>query len=273
MSLTKEAIEKIGELTKPTEDIKDVDFPAVALSNGYKLESLECFNKYKNQFEGNFRTHILNDFASYVDENNPKDDSLKLFISSEFMTAITYFDMGSVELPGHCLHSARLDLKKTPEYSEYLKITGKHGESLSQEELIEFLIDFPAPIDFFNQDNEPMDFKKALTALRTLSMEKLANKTQTVEHGLSERSALERVELAGRAEIPCYAIFSAAPYDGFSVFGFKTRLKITTKNEIRFSLYRINEGSAEEAMAREFEAKIQEVITGINVYIGAFSVS
>lgn len=278
MSLTQEAVQEIAELGAKSEAVKidelnDVDFKAAILPKGTNIFSLEQFQKYRNQFNGDFSTHNIQSFVEYNKEQQGENPTC--FILSDSMHAKTVFDLGNAEQAGHCKHKAYLALTKTAEYEGLLYTIGR----IDQKQFAEFIEDWNDNITCHHDgDESSIDItnKQAISAIRKVKIEAKVEAEHEASDFKGTKSVFESVEAkAGNYQdrLPSRIVFKCSPYDELSVYEFTIRISILTgRDKPFFSLRIVNHAKQTDEMAEEFMSIITEKLadTSIKTYIGDF---
>jgi len=85
------------------------------------------------------------------------------------MSARAFFDIGTLDAPGHCNHRAIVELNTT---AAYRAIKGIDGDRLTQQDLAEFIEDWQDAIKAFEKpgDETTMSLKAAAEAIRNVTI-------------------------------------------------------------------------------------------------------
>lgn len=226
--MQKEAIELIQKTAIDAENIRlptELENIAVALPNDYSLRSLENFYPNRKRFRGKMNTDSITDFADHVKNNHGGHG----FINSEDMTATVFFNLGTVDAPGHGDWTASLVMKKTPAYRALLDTD---GECLSQREVIDFIEDWPELFQAYSEGNDgaltPIKLTKAVSAIRKVKIEQKSSSETTQGNFKAERSTLDSVEASSDEGLPDILTFTTPAYFGLPSREFKIRPSIVT---------------------------------------------
>lgn len=270
MSLTAEAIDRIGSLVLAADNqLKTVvDGQAVALPDSMSVHDLERFMPTRRRFRGVMETEQIGAFCEYTEAQGEAD----VFIDTEGMCATAYFDMGTLDEPGHCEHRSRVNLKQTAAYFAMKKV---NGQVMNQRELAEWMEDWGRFIKCFDSDGEDMHISKALASVRKMTVE-TARKLESEEQNMGRQlSAMERIEVSSEGKTLGGVMFTCTPYPGFEERTFRLPLSALTGGEnIRLKL-RVQELEAiQEEIAEEFRNKVEAHLTDedFNVWMGTFKV-
>ena len=268
MSLTKEALVHLEKNYAAGVGVDEVDFGAIILPVGFDIKRTEYLNEERDQFRGSFKTHRIEDFALYANAQKGKPP---VFIDHDNMTARAIFDMGDIEHPLHCKHSACVRMKQTPEYSHL--ICAVLDSVMSQMEFAEFLEDYNAILQCADSIGDPMPIKKAIAAVRRVTVEHKAKQESEVQSYSTKQSAMEQIEAkSGDNQLPAYVVLEAPLFYGLSTYPIKMRVSLLPRTGPTFKLRAINHDKVLETCAEEFRAKIVASVVSDDVYIGSMDV-
>jgi len=201
-------IERLREIvlagTRPGHDQLDAA-DAILLPPGYTLADLEKYREQPFRMRGTYVTTRLPEFVSYLDQM--ADESSRLFVDPEAMTALCRLDHGSIGGPLWGEAKAKLTIKKSPEYAALSAILGK---SLSQEELVDYLLDW-APALAFSTDVADISVEQAVTLIRKIETKTGAKSTHETTDTKRERSLLESAAVTSQP--PAIMTLTCRPYD------------------------------------------------------------
>lgn len=264
MSLSKEALLQLEKNFKAGDVVFGVDHGAIILPDGFRIESTEYLNAERDQFRGKFDTHRIEDFAAYA--NNQKGEP-PVFVDQDSMSATTIFDMGDVDHPLHCRHKATVRMKPTPEYVYLLgAIVDKE---MNQQQFAEFLEDYNNILACGETDGGELPIKKAISAVRRVTVERTAKQESDVQSYTSKQSAMEQIEAkSGDNQLPAFIVMSTPLYYGLSAYPIKMRVSLLPRAEPVFKVRAINLDKVLETCAEEFKALIDKGVDAGIVYIG-----
>lgn len=242
---------------------------AVALPGDFALHDLEKYMPNRRRSRGNMQTVLVADFAKYAHDN--AEEGAAVFVDADSMTACAVLNLGTPKAPGHADNTATLTMKKTAAYSALRNITAE-GRQLSQVEVAEFLEDWAEPV-VCEKDGEHVPNRKAIAAIRKLSIEAM-RKIENSEQQLSAtKSAFEKIEATSEEPIPTAITFACAPYKELKERTFTMRLSIITsgdKPKLTLRITKIEEH--EEQMAGELADVIRKEIGGkMPVMLGKYA--
>ncbi|MEQ1963427.1 DUF2303 family protein [Xenorhabdus khoisanae] len=249
--------------------IKNIDFAAALIPENYNIESLEEFNLSRYRFRGEMKTTSIDDFVKY--SIGYSGEGARCFIDAEKMRAEAIFNIGTVANPGHADNSASVVLRKTAPFRALLNI---NAQKQRQKDLAEWLEDWYEHLMAFDVDGGVLDIKKAVAAIRRITIEATQSQDHE-EHDFSgKRSVLESVEAKSKEVMPAVFEFTCIPYDGLSERRFKLRYSILTGDNVPMLVLRIVQLEAkEEAIAEEFRDLLTVEFHDANIetFIGNFS--
>lgn len=265
MSMTKEALIHLQNSSIAGKALSE-DYAGIVVPDGYRLESLESFQKHKNHFEALYHTHRIEDFAVYLVTND--NEHPMIFIDVERMTAGVTFDSGTPDLPGHCMHRSNLALKQTPEYT-YMSAEILNRQ-MHQQQLAEFVEDYASILMCADSNGEPITPKKAAAAFRRVTVETKASQERDVQSYTTKQSAMEKVEArSGDNPLPAFIVITCALYQGLPEFQIKTRVSLFTgRGAATFGVRPINLDKVIEASGDAFRAKLASELPGYDLLMG-----
>jgi len=246
--MERQAIEKIQEMSVAAAEVSKAELPVIALPNSTELKSLEPYMKNRFRFEALFQTEGIESFVEYV----TKHDGEACYLDRDKMSALTIFDLGTKEEPGHCKHKARLVLEKTSVYMMALRVDGSRQ---GQKDIAELFEDYRDCLKFELSNGESMDVVKAITAVRNVTIESKAKSEHETHDFSASKSAMEQVEASSNTgELPARVILTCVPYNGLSEYKFTYRLSLlTSHSEPKLTLHMIRFEQLLDNMVEEFE--------------------
>lgn len=257
-----------GLLAKDTTRLDKTDIPAVIIPENSKVASLDHLLDAPTRFKSKFATHVLADFIAYCNKNQTAD--AHTYIDADNSKALTIFDHGTKEATAWRDHTASVELRKRPAYDALLS---KEDNRLSQLDLIDFSSDWEESIQFYDTDDERVEFKTALNRIRRLTINKTASAEFEEGDFKSNKSAMESVEIkSGQDTLPAYFVFKTAPHENFNEISFKCQLRSSSNNESIQLMFRIiGLEVMKEAIANEFKSKITDEMEAAIIYLGTVS--
>jgi uncharacterized protein YfdQ (DUF2303 family) len=265
-ALTKaEAITSAG---KRIEDAFENEQPAIALPNDFALHDLEAYAAGRRRARGTMTTSVLRDFAAYASEQNEHG---AVFVDPDTMSATAVLNLGDPSEPGHADNLAVLKLRQTAPFAALLKKSEASGGPLKQADLAEFLEDW-APYIQCSNDEGDIELRKAVAAVRRITIENLRKVDSTVQQLAESRSAFESVAATSVDPIPTFLNFTTVPYLGLAERSIRVRIGVLTGNDKpTLNLRIINLDHHKEQMAAELAQLVQDEFTdGLPVHIGTY---
>lgn len=247
-----------------------LDRPIVALPSSLTVHDLEKFMFGRARFRGTFSTGNPDAFAEYIKAQAP---GAVCFVNGDSMVANAIFDLGTVEDPKHAEHRAVLTMEKTAPFRALL---ARNGETHTQRLTAEWIEDWRDFIHPCNADGEDIPLVKAVSAVRSLSLEEKRAHGFEEQDFKSKRTAMEEIEAKGAHEnLPVFLDFRCTPYEGLSKRSFRARLGIvSTRGESApsFVLRIVREEHELEQVALEFRKLLDGKFSGLEVrsYFGSF---
>ncbi|MDR5610256.1 MULTISPECIES: DUF2303 family protein [unclassified Arsenophonus] len=269
------AISQIQDLTIAgiyLDPIKKTDCPAVIMPENHEIRSLEGLNLTRYRFRGVMKTISIVDFVNYS-MRYAQTDGVRCFIDTEKMTAKTIFNIGTLDEPGHADNQALISLKKTAPFRDLLIID---GYKQSQKQLAEWLEDWRDYLTAFDAEENALDIKKAISAVRRITIEATHSSEHEDSDFSAKRSVLENVEAKSKDVMPAYFEFTCVPYEELSKRRIKLRYSILTGGEVPAFVLRIVQlENLEEKIAQEFSDLLSTyfIDSKIETFIGSFSAS
>ncbi|HDM8093343.1 TPA: YfdQ family protein [Yersinia enterocolitica] len=240
----------------------------IALPAGVSVKSLEQFNLERYRFRGAMETSSIDEYVKY--SSGYAGDGVRCFIDADEMRAETIFNIGTLENPGHADNTASLSLKKTAPFRELLNIDGRKQ---TQKELAEWLEDYREFLLAFDADGVVLDIKKAVGAVRRITIEQTSSADHEDQDFSAKRSVMESVEAKSKDVMPAAFEFKCIPYEGLGERRFKLRYSILTGGNVPVLVLRIVQLEAEEEkIAVEFLELLTNKFKGVEVetFIGKF---
>lgn len=266
------AISQIQDLTIASihlDPIKTTDCPVIVAPKNHEIRSLEALNLTRYRFRGIMETTSISDFVNYS-IGYSKTIGVRCFVNADTMTAKTIFNVGTLDEPGHADNQALVSLKNTAPFRSLLNID---GYKQNQKQLAEWLEDWREYITAFDAEENVLDIKKAINAVRRITIEATKSSDHEDNDFSAKRSVLENVEAKSKEVMPAYFEFTCVPYDELSERRIKLRYSILTGGEVPVFVLRIVQlESLEEQIAQEFRKLLSEAFSGsIETFIGTFS--
>lgn len=264
------AIEQVSEsVNSAFIDKAPGETPVVFLPDNFTGHDLESYLPGRVRFRGRFETFSIGDFLMYCKDNTKAGTAC--FVNAIGMDVEAIFDLGDTENPGHAVHRGTLTLQKTAEFKALLKIDGNR---LSQKGLAEWMEDWADGIHCYTADGEHLDIKKAISAVRRITIDQARTTTTEEQQYRAQQSALESIEAKSDEVTPAGFRFECVPYDGMSDRSFDVRLSIGTGDDRPTLTARIRQMEKhQQDMGAELVDAIGAGLGGgkVSIYAGEFS--
>lgn len=247
------------------------DIHVVGLTNDFSLHDLEKYLPVRRRARGAMFTTVTGHFAKYVETH--AEDGACVFVSPEKMQAVAVLNLGSTGNPGHADNTACLELKKTAAFIDLLKITSQN-QPLNQRQVAEFMEDWRDYITCYADAETTMETKRAIAAVRTITIEALSRMENTEETFGATKSTLDSVKASSKEKLPGFIDFSCAPRNGLRPRTFRIRVGVLTGGTTpSLTLRIIKLEEHEEQMAEELaEIVTAEIPTSVPVLVGTYVV-
>lgn len=246
-----------------------------ALPNDFEIHDLEKHLPTRRRARGSMQTAVVEHFAGYVASH--AEEGATVFVDKARMQAVAVLNLGKPDAPGHADNQAVLALDKTAAYIALGELMRKStATGLSQRDLAEFMEDWDPAIGCIDANGSWMSTKKAIDAVRRITIDS-ARKTESAEGQLSaERSAFESVAASSAGNpLPATITFKCEPYNGLIERAFDMRLSVrtgdATKPALSLTLRLVKGEEHTEQMANELAALVKQAIEGTPVYVGSYS--
>lgn len=278
MSLTPETVDRLqagAAATKHT-DLQDMQtqIPAVIVMDGpgkTRVESIEHLQELRSRFRGTMSTNSIRDFVKYVVDRKV---SPRGFINVERIDALSckvFFDLGTVEKPGHGDDTAVLSPKMMAAFSALRGIVGK---KLTQQELIDWIEDWHHVLTAEKGPEEYISVAAAVAAIRNMKLNVTGERGSKVESFGESRSSFEQVEANRDGNLPAFISMRTEPFDGFKARTFKLRVAVLTGTGVPMLTLRWQgqEHQCEE-IAQEFKEMLNGELGGLSdsLVVGSFA--
>lgn len=263
-------IQESANIPSLLDQLEQAGFPVAALPDSYQLHDLEQHMPKRNQFRGKMNTANIIEFVRY--HKDYQTEGNQCFIDAERMSAKTIFDLGTIKVPGHCLHTASLGLRKTATYQSLLN---KNNDRLNQKQLAEWVEDYSDFIQVFSTTGELIENSVASAAVRNMKFEAKAGRESNVDDFSHYQSEYESVAVRTKEEFPMPSVFkfTCEPYLGLDERSFEMRMSTIGNETLVLRIKKLEQH--EEEMGEEFKDKLQAQFVAddieITTFIGSFS--
>lgn len=264
---TKEAIELLSRAQAITAANNETtgDHP-IALPSDFALHDLEPYSAQRRRPRGTMTTSVAEHFALYAKEH--QEEGAAVFVDGNAMSATAVLNMGTSAKPGHADNLAVLELESTAPFDALLRV---NGNAMGQTQASEFIEDWADRIVCMDADGGLIETKKAVAAVRRITIEAL-KKVESSEQTLrADRSTFESVAASSVEPIPAMVQFSCVPYLGLAPRKFVMRLSVRTSDKPQLLLRVVSLEREREEMAQEMRALVGgAVASALPVYVGAY---
>lgn len=263
-------VQKIAEMAVAAHDALQAktEFRQIALPSDYVLHDLERFDPVRNQFRGLFSTSRVADFADYYHRFNRGDTPC--FVDPDAMSARVYFDIGSLESPGHCKHVAALEMQRTTAYRK--GVIESNGKLFSQADLFNFIQDWQTHLTAIDHTGEEITNGRSAQIIRNIDIKRSMDSNHEDSDFSVAKSTSARIEAqaANGSKLPSGFVFSCKPYDSLKQRDFFLRLSLHDSGGDKVLLKLRCEGfdAIEDEMRDEFVELLSASIS--SVAIGTF---
>jgi uncharacterized protein YfdQ (DUF2303 family) len=271
----KEAIQELAKaqaITAAMEAVGNESESIVALPDTFKIHDLEPFLLLRRRQRATMTTQTLADFSTYVAAQ--RETGTSVFVSAEGMRAIAVLNLGTPTSPGHCDHLAIYAPPKTAPYTAMTQVANGYG--MAQLKLAEFLEDWSdfCGAETYGEDGEtvPMTLKKAVQAIRRISIDSSKKQESTVGQHTVELSVFEKVAANAKDQpLPAVITFKCIPHLDLKERTFKLRLGLITGDKPALTLRVVNAERHVEEMGQELCALVRGAIGDTPVIAGWFA--
>lgn len=239
------------------------------LPTGFNLHDLEQYLPYRRRWRGSMNTSHPEHFFAFCRGDELPSEGVACFVDPKRMAAVTIFNLGDEESPGHADHTATLKLDQTAEFTALKKIT---AAAKQQKELAEWMEDWSDNLTAKKPDGSAQDMKQAVQAVRAIDIKAVRNVGSEVSNLSATRSTLEKVSAESQHTLPAELTFRCVPYQGLAERTFSLRLSALTGGDVLSLSLQIRRLEAvEQEMADEFAKVCEEGLGDINVYVGTYT--
>lgn len=251
----------------------NIDRPIIALPSDIQLANVEQYFPTRRAHRGNMTTAMITSFVAFSDKS--ASDQAVCFVDPDGMKAVAIYDYeNDEELPGHCIFTGNLQLKKTAEFVDFLDAVTR-GKQWSQLDLAHFIEDNADMVTAKNSDGIAIDLAKAISAIRRITIDSKTTATHEVGDMRSARSALETIAANSNPmdTLPAFFEFMFVPYLGLRSRLFTARVVAhLNASEPKLTLKAVRLDQSKQDMAEEFAELLTDKLDGViqNIYIGDF---
>lgn len=243
--------------------VMDGATPYAVLPDNMNLESLEKFLPAPVRFREKYSTSHLEAFCAYVIEMVDDQCNYNCFVNPEQMNAVIAFDAGTPMAPGFGEHRAKLALRATPQFSALREACDR---PMRQEDFAQWLEDWRDCITALDNDENVLDFRQVVQAVRKFTVNATGNLSHETEHMRSSKSALSRVEVENREKLPVYLNYVCAPYDGLSLTHIPVRMRVSNlDDEPKFMINMVSRSKLEFEIGSDFSQILESDLDAKNI--------
>lgn len=268
MSMDKSAIEAIQSAHAVEEVARqigefEVQHPLVAVAGEVGVQSLESYLSGRVRMRGTMKTQDLGAFIDYT-EGKAKNDLAYTFVSTEKMEAVSIFNLGTEEKPGHGDDTAVLNLPVTAEMKFLYLLSDRahdHRGKLSQLQFAEMVEEWRDYMTLFHdfaavQESTASTLGQALAAIRKVDIKSSRDQSSSEGEHSRQRSDMEKVEIQSN-HLPGFICFRCVPYNGLEEREFWIRVTTHLEGSApTFSLRVIRLELEEQRMREELFDKL-----------------
>lgn len=244
---------------------------ALVAPQDFKLHDLEPFMPIRRRARGKMATTQIASFAAYTTQH--AETGASVFVDPDTMTATAVLNLGTPDEPGHADNVALLKAQPTAEFSALWAIAD--GRPRDQAAVAEWMEDWLPSLSFFSSDDNAINPKTAVAAVRRITLEAIAKHESAVSSLSAERSSLESVTAsAGALQLPAEIIANVdETYQGLPPRSFRIRVGVLTGEKTPKLILRIIKREDHVLqMAAEFASTVKDAIgdtlsVGIGTYV------
>lgn len=241
----------------------------IAVNNDYSIEDLEEFANGRNRARGVLRTPSLEDFKTFV--LNDQSETAPVFVDHKNVSATAVLNYSQDEYDqGHCDYQAILKLEPTVVWS---KLNSLKDRKLSQRDFAVFIEDWVSVLEITDADGNVISGAQALAAIRNMKIDSSVTVDNSVGNLSESRSRFEQVEARSKEEFtPAYFKIHDSAYLGLDERLIVLRLIINTNDEKPvFSIQIVKEELLCNEIVQEFKEKVIDLLPENPVRIGTFA--
>lgn len=271
-SLIKEAV-----AIKSGEQINTQGLPAVLIPSDYDLKNIEHLHDKPARKRFMFTTNALGSFTQYcTNELSQKAGGhASCFVDPDELAAITVFDVGTMSSPEHCENKALFKLDLTQEYLAILAINNK---ALPQLDMSYWLEDWRDAIcseeSMTDADDEPIEFKKGLHALRKITFKAESSQTHEEQAFSKEQTGLARIaaESGTDTNLPARISFTCKPSPDLEEINLVARVIVQNSAKgptIKLQLSQVEK--LKQDIAEQFRQRVSNELEALemNIFVGS----
>lgn len=241
----------------------------LALPDNFKTHDLEKLLPQRRRVRGVMKSTVLAHFAAYVSDHAEAGATVFVDPNPDSMRAVAVLNLGGPASPGHADNTAVYCPEAT---ACYQAMCDKLRGNLGQQALAEWLEDWSEFVQCRNGD-EVIETKRAVAAVRKVTIESLSRIESTQQKLSASRSAFEQVQAAsGGQPLPSEVWVQCRPTDELQPRLFVLRVSVLTSDKApQFVLRLARREWHRQEIATELAAVVREKVDGAPVYVGVYN--
>ncbi|MDX8161808.1 DUF2303 family protein [Acinetobacter pittii] len=259
-------IEKVLGLAKPVIQLERGQL--VALHQDYSVIAAEKFMDARFRPHGEFTTPTFNDFKDFVVAEGSKNTPI--FVNQNDVKAIAVLNFhGDEKTQGHCDYLASLCLESTVVWK---KLNQLKDHKLDQRNFAVFIEDWAQVLNAFDENNNVIDIKDALVAVRNMQIEASTTSNAEVENTRQVQSEMAQIAAsAKKGVLPAYFTIQDSAYLGLAEREIKLRLIVnSTGSTPQFAIQIVKEELLRNEIIEDFKKEVIALLPENPVRIGSF---
>lgn len=191
---------------------------AILVPSDFDLVDIEQYLDAPTRFRGTFATPSLPDFVEYSNKQESGLVFAQRVVGGKTsavprLTALSIFDIGDDDLPGHCAHRAVLEIPPTPDFVRFAEAPAAHYD---QRGLLDLFEDLGPGASFTSgsDPSAPLTRAEGIAAIREVKVTKTSAAEHTHDDFKQSRSAMDAVEATSKRGMPSGILFTGTLYEG-----------------------------------------------------------
>lgn len=249
---------------------KDSDTMVVLLRRGEELKTVPNPDGKRSRFRAKFQTNTIGELVPYLALHGASN-ATGFVGSGNGLSCQFVINMGTLDAPGHCDHTATAVLERTPEFTALMAVNGR---KMNQRDAAEWLEDWAYMLTPLDGNKMPMDYdiKSLIGLVREFTVAKKGETTAAIGNVSVSRSAMEEVEAKAKKAFPGYLRAILNPYAELMARAFELRFSILADapDGPLVCLRIVGLDQATKAIADEFAFAVREKLPEATVINGGF---
>lgn len=239
----------------------------VAVHENYNIQDTEEYQIVRNRPRGAFQTSVFGDFKSFVEAEQIQ--SANIFVDYKNIQAVAVLNFGEENAQGHCDYTATLQLEPTTAWTKLNKLK---NQKLNQKDFAVFLEDWVDLLVAYDADNNVIEHKEALNAVRNMKIDSNFNTESAVENTREVRSAVSEIAAkAKQGKLPAHFIIRDSTYVELDARDIKLRLLVNANDgNPLFTIQIVREELMLNEIVLDFKEKVLNLLPENPVRIGTF---